>query len=223
MNTTPAPAPDVRARILAAVRSHPAPARQVGTRRRWAGVAYGFLALGLVAVRLGPHAGTRPASYVVLLTLAWLLVAVAVTWAGVSRGRSMLGRPAVFQIAVVSLTPVALLVLWWPLALAWPGTLENDSGLSDIVQCIGATALLALGPLLAFTYARRATDPVHPWLGGATLGVAAGGWGAAAMVSICRHSSASHMAYGHVFPVLHVAALGACVGARFLAVRIDRS
>jgi hypothetical protein len=217
--------PEVRARVLAAVALEPTPARGASWWIKWEGrlaLACGFTVLAAVWYRLGVHPGTRPPAYIATLVAAWLLVAIAATWAGVARGGSMLGRPLGWRAAAVALTPLAMLALWWPIAQSWPTTLENDSGLFELEQCLVGTGLLGIGPLLAFLFMTRGTEPVRPWLSGAALGVAAGGWGAVALVIICRHASASHMIIGHVLPVALMALIGAALGARALAIRADR-
>ncbi len=213
------PSPDVRARVLAAVRLAPAPPRRASAIEPWIAYACGFAILGAVWYRLGVHPGVRPRAYIAALDAAWLLVAAAATFWGVARGGSMLGRSAGWKAAVAALTPVAMLALWWPMAQAWPSTLESDSGWFAVAQCVVGTGLLGIGPLLAFLYVRRRSDPVRPWLSGAALGGAAGAWGAVALVIICRHASASHMILGHVVPVALMALIGAALGARALAIR----
>ncbi len=223
MSSVPLPSAAVRARVLAEARRSPALSRDVGARRRVGALAAGAALSVAIGARLGVHEGTRPLAYVVALTCAWLLVALGMTWAGVARGRSMLGRAEGSRAAAVAATPLALLALWWALAMVWPQTLANDSGWFEVVQCLVGTTLLGLGPLLAFLYLRRASEPVNPWLGGAALGAAAGAWGAAALIVICRHASPSHMVLGHVLPVVLVAGLGALLGGPVLAVRARRS
>jgi hypothetical protein len=219
----PLPSAGLRARVLAEARGVPVPPRTVGARRGVGVLAAGFAVTLAVGVRLGAHPGARPLAYIVGVTCAWLAVAGAATWAGVARGQSMLGRTEGWRAAAVSATPLALLALWWALAMVWPQTMENDAGWFEVTQCLVGTGLLGVGPLLAFLYLRRASEPVNPWLGGAALGVAAGSWGAAALIVICRHASPSHMLLGHVAPVLLLAALGAWLGGRVLAVRARRS
>jgi len=217
---SPLPPADMRARVLAAVRRSPVPTRAQGARRRIASVAAGFALTLAVGMRLGVHPGARPSGYIWLLSGAWLLIAVTATWAGVARGASMIGRATAWKIAVIMLVPVGMLGLWWPIALSWPSTMEGDSGgLYEIVRCLVGTALLAIGPLLAFGYALRESVPVDPRLSSAAIAAASGAWGATALVIICRHASASHMVFGHVLPVMLLSAFGAFVGARTLGLR----
>lgn len=217
---SPQPPPDVRTRVLDAVRRNPAPTRAQGVRRRIGSVVAGFALTLAVGVRLGVHLGARPVGYIGLLAVAWLLIAATATWAGVARGASMIGRAIAWKIAVIVLVPLGMLGFWWPIALSWPSTMDGDSGgLYEIVRCLVGTALLAIGPLLAFAYALRESAPVDPRLSSGAIGAASGAWGAVALVIICRHASASHMVFGHVLPVVLLSAFGAFIGSRTLGLR----
>jgi hypothetical protein len=218
----PVPSPDIRSRVLAAVELERAPTRGAAERQQVAALVCGFAVLGGVWVRLGVHPGTRPVAYIATLVGAWLLLTVVATWGGVARGRSMLGRPQALKAAVAGLTPLAMLAVWWPIAQGWPSTLENESGAFEVAQCVVGTGLLGIGPLLAFLFTHRGSEPIRPWLSGAALGVAAAGWGALALVIICRHASRSHIILGHISPIFLMAALGAALGSRVLAIRSDR-
>jgi hypothetical protein len=218
----PGPSAELRARILDAARRSPSPPRGARASEQAFAMVCGFAVLGGVWVRLGVHPGTRPLAYIVLLVAAWTFVAVASTWGGVLRGASMLGRSAASKAVVAGLTPIALAALWWPLAEVWPSTLERDSGWFAIAQCLVGTGLLGIGPLLAFLYVNRRSQPVQPWLSGAALGASAGVWGAVALVIICRHASASHILLGHVLPVALMALIGAAFGQWALAIRANR-
>ncbi|MCL2447595.1 MAG: NrsF family protein [Polyangiaceae bacterium] len=215
------PSAVLRARVLGAVRRHPAPPRRARAFEGPIALSCGFGLIIPLWVRLGVYPGARPLAYIVALVAAWLLVALVASWAGVSRGRSMLGRAASWKASVAILTPVALLALWWPLAEAWPSTLVNDSGWFNVLECTVGTGLLAIGPLLAFLFVNRRSEPVRPWLSGAAFGAAAGGWGAVPLVVICRHASAPHMIFGHVAPVGWMALVGAALGRWALAIRFD--
>jgi hypothetical protein len=174
-----------------------------------------------VAIIHGPEARGRPVAYVVELEVFWGALAVLATWAGVTQGRSMLGRPASLRLAVAALTPVALLLAWLPVALSWPATLHDASSLRSHVVCIVMTFAFAAGPLVAFARLRRASDPVNPRLAGAALGAAAGAWGAVAHGIICGYTSPVHIVLGHVLPVALLAAAGVAVGDRVVALRAE--
>ncbi|MGO9832732.1 MAG: NrsF family protein [Polyangiaceae bacterium] len=215
-----APSADLRSRVLEMVAREPAPANTVGARRRVFVVARGIAVASLVWMAVmahGPEAHGRPLAYVIELDGLWLVLAVTATWAGVSRGRSMLGRPTSWKAMVATLTPVALLLTWIPIALAWPKTLHDGSGLHAHVVCVVMTWVFAAGPLVAFVRLRRASDPVSPRLAGAALGAAAGAWGAVAHALICGYTSPVHIVLGHVLPVALLAAVGVVVGDHLVA------
>jgi hypothetical protein len=215
------PSPELRERVLAAARREPVAPSHEGARRRVAVVLRGFVLAGAIAAAAaihGPVARTpRPLGCTLSLALLWLLLAVAATWAGVDRGRSMLGRPRRWRIAVATLTPVALFAAWLPVAFAWPQTLADTAPLRAHLICIAVTMALAAGPLIALAWLRRGSDPVSPRLTGAALGAAAGAWGDAAHVFICGHTAPAHIAVGHVLPVVLLTLVGVVIGDRVVA------
>jgi hypothetical protein len=89
--------------------------------------------------------------------------------------------------------------------------------------CFVFTSLFALGPLVAFAYLRRGSDPVHPRALGAALGAAAGAWGTMLINAHCAFTSPAHVAFGHVLPVALLAAVGALIGGRLFGVRSGAS
>jgi len=216
----PAPSMDLRARVLDAIARKPAYARPSGARRRAASLAlaFAFVSAGAAILASRPGSGPPPA-YVFTLFASWAALACASTWAGVGRGRSMLGRPAVWRVWVVVVTPAALLATWLLVAFAWPQTLRGASGPENHVVCIGMTLLFAAAPLVAFAALASGSEPVTPRLAGAALGAACGAWGAAAHVLVCRVTDAEHMLVGHILPVILLVAIGTFVGDRVLAVR----
>ena len=222
MSPTPPPA-ELRARILAAAAAEPATPLAEGARRRTLALLLGFaLPVALSVCLGGPHSGARPWSYVVLLALAWLAVGIAATWGGVARGQSMLGRPAAMRLAVATLTPAALLATSMVAALAWPQTMADDATMTTHVVCVVFTVLCALGPLAAFAFVRRRSDPVAPRLTGAAIGAASGAWAALAIELHCSHASPSHIVLGHVLPVVMLTLLGVLVGDGVVAIRAAR-
>jgi hypothetical protein len=214
----PLPA-ELRARVLEAVACEPVPTRAVGRLRqiRTLVLGFGFL-LGLLALA-GPRNAGRPPGYVVAMLLAWLPVASLATWAGVARGRSMLGRSAMIRAAVVVLTPLALLVTWAVVAMIWPSTLHDSSGPKQHVICDAATFVLSLGPLLAFAAIRRGSDPVTPRLTGAAIATVAAAWSAIVLNLLCAFTAPIHILLGHVAPVVLLALIGTVLTARTVAVR----
>jgi hypothetical protein len=210
---------DLRARILEAAGREPVRSRAYGARRRVVVLAFGFAATIAVLLLLGcPYVGRRPLAYVAALAGAWALVAGWATWAALARGRSMLGRPAGERVAIALLTPAALLACALVGSLAWPQTIDGRGGLRSSVICAAFTALFAMGPLVAFAFLRKNSDPVAPRHSGAALGAAAGAWGALGIELYCTRPTPWHVFSGHVAPVLALALVGALLGGSFLRV-----
>jgi hypothetical protein len=213
------PPPELRSRILDALERDPVPTRAMGARRQTRALLLGFGALlGTLAV-IGPKMHHRSPGYVAALVFVWLFIAALATWAGVAPGKSMLGRSAAWRIAVVVLTPVALMSGWAIAALAWPSMLHDASGPSRHLICDAVTFVLAIGPLFAFGFVRRESDPVSPRLTGAAIGTAAAAWAAVVLHLICGYTSAVHILVGHVAPVLVIALVGSVLTARTVAIR----
>jgi hypothetical protein len=214
---------DLRARVMAAVRAEPVAARQVGVRRR-AGlvtVALVFWAATVSFLIGRPGLRGRPLGYVVALTLVWILVAAAATWAGVARGRSMLGRGVAWKMVAATLTPVALLAASIACGNLWRQSATDGLWGSAYLACLVGTAAFALGPLAVFMATRRASDPVVPRVTGAAIAAAAGAWGALGIELHCRYTSPLHVLIGHALPVALLALVGTIVGARLLAIRSE--
>lgn len=221
------PPAELRARVLAASRREPVEPAAAGQRRQWTVIARGFAvasAICILAAIHGSEAKTpRPLGCTLSLELLWGALAVAATWAGVNRGRSMLGQPKSLRFSVATLTPAAMLAAWLPVAFAWPQTLQDPASLHAHLICIVMTMTLAAGPLVAFIYLRRASDPVSPRLTGAALGAAAGAWGDAAHVLICGYTAPTHILIGHILPVALLTGVGWVLGDRVVALRATRS
>jgi Negative regulator of sigma F len=211
--------PELRDRVLAAVEREPVPTREEGARGRARAVALGFGSLIAVLVFLGVRAHGRPPGYIAAVFLTWFPIAAAATWAGVGQGRSMLGRPAGWLVAVVALTPVALLAGWAAVAMVWPSTFHDASGPHQHLVCDLATFGFSIGPLLAFRRLRRGTDAVTPWLTGAAIGTAGAAWGALALHLVCGFTAPVHILLGHIAPVVFITLAGALLTARRVAVR----
>jgi hypothetical protein len=135
----------------------------------------------------------------------------------------MLGRSKAWRIAVAALTPAAMLAAWLPVAFAWPQTLIDTSGLRAHLICVVTTLALAAGPLVAFAWLRRGSDPASPRLTGAALGAAAGAWGDVAHVPICGFTAPAHILIGHILPVVLLALVGVIIGDRVVALRAEAS
>jgi hypothetical protein len=216
---TPLPPADLRARVLSAARSEPVAPRPAGAWHRTLTACVGVgAAFGVLLSIGGPGVYGRPATYTLVLAALWALVCAVGAWAGVSRGPSMLGRPATWRVLVVILAPLALILTAQLAGALWPPPfLLADTG--KHLECIEFTTLMALGPLIAFMFLRRGSDPVAPRLTGAAIGTVSGAIGAVCIELRCSHATLFHVAAGHVLPVVMLAVLGALVAGRVVAVR----
>ena len=218
--STQGPSADLRARVLAAASAEPMPTRSAGLVRRAAVVAVGMvLSLLVLAYIGGPQPDGRPIAYFLTIAALWTGVVLVASWAGVGRGKSMLGRPASMRWIVAALTPAALVVATLLAGLCWPATISEPSTIHDHLLCIELGSLMAIGPLVAFAFVRRDSDPVAPRLTGAAVGAVAGAWGGLFIELRCGHCSVEHVVLGHVVPVVVFALAGALIAGSVISVR----
>jgi hypothetical protein len=207
--------PGLRDRVLGAARSQPSPTIGTVSRARIAAIAFGFVPLVAIFQVIGGCAlSGRPFGYVVLNGIGWGVLTIGATWGALGRGGSMLGRPWQWLAAITVATPVLLLGIAYLGYVWWPDAAAGDCPAIAHVKCFLFGMLMALGPLAAFAYARRYTDPVHPRLTGAAVGAAAGAWGALAIGMHCPGTMPFHVLAGHVTPVFFLTLLGVWIGAR---------
>ncbi len=211
------PTAALRARILGAARAVPAPARQASFRAQALAIAGGVgTSLAVLLAIGGPGSYGRPSGYYLTLALMWLGISLIGAWLGVARGRSMLGRPAWVRVLVALVTPLGLAVTA-ALAASLVPPFVKVTDLHDHLRCGGFATAFAVGPLVAFTFVRRGSDPVAPRVTGAAMGAVAGALGALGIELRCSHAGLFHVVVGHVVPVAALALLGAVVVSRFLA------
>jgi len=170
-----------------------------------------FIAWG--GIRMGP----RPDRLVLQTALGSAVLAAGFAIVAFGRGRSMLGRPRAWLLTQVLLTP-ALLFGWRLLASArYPNMMVQWLDRPGF-RCFNLSMILALAPLLAALWLRRASDPLHPLLTGAASGAAVGA-GVWVLVDLwCPVSYVPHLLLGHVLPLLLSIALSALLGSRIIAV-----
>src|SRR5262249_4096481 len=108
-------------------------------------------------------------------------------------------------------------------AAVWPQTNVDASTLANHTSCARFTFVSALGPLIAFAFYRRRSDPVAPRLTGLAIGAASGAWGALTIELHCGHTSLTHVMIGHLVPVAVLMLVGVLVGHFVVAVRAQRA
>ena len=216
-NSQGGPTPDLKRRVLTAVQAQPAPARR-GVRRRW------WLTLGIsiaTVLAIFAHFGgirtyDRPTALVLWTCLGWSVAASAAAALVVARGGSMVGRSTRSLLGVIVVTPFALLA--WKVAVtlpfgpemmaAWPGR--------PGFRCLGLSLVMSAPLFVALVVIRWRSDPVHPAVAGAALGITAG-VAAGTLVDLwCPVAYVPHVLLGHILPLAIVATFGAWAGRRLL-------
>jgi hypothetical protein len=215
--TTRDPSAEMKLRVLAAVQAEPAPTRQAAHRRAW--LALGIAAATAVAIFAhfgGVRATGRPGLLILLTCLGWSVVGSVAAALAVARGRSMLGRSSAALIILIAAAPLVLLA--WKVGATmpfgaemmapWPGRLG--------FRCLGLSLAMAAPLLVALLVMRRRSDPVHPGITGAALGITAG-IAAGTLVDLwCPVAYLPHVLLGHILPLVVAAGFGAWAGRRLL-------
>ena len=211
------PASDMKARILAAVQAEQAPTRSETRQRGWLTLAIAVAA----AVAIFAHFGgiriyDRPAPLVLWTCLGWSVATSAAAAFAVARGGSALGRSTASLIIVIAATPLFLLA--WKIGVTLPFGAEMMAPWPGRpgFRCLALSLAMAAPLLAALVVMRRRSDPVHPGVAGAALGITAG-VAAGTLVDLwCPVAYLPHVLLGHILPLLVVASFGAWAGRRLL-------
>ena len=210
---------DLRARILEEAKKTPAPTRSEHQKRVAVVVTIGTLATTALFFAMGGFArGTRPVELMVFTAGFAILSAAVLTRLSAPRRPSPLPGPRqVLVAACVSAAPV-LAVSVLAATFIWPPEAE-DVAMKSHVACALMTVVQGALPLVVLIVPRRGSDPVHPVVTGAALGMTAGAWTAAMAYLRCPHAEAGHCVLAHVAPTILLTAIGALLGRMFLRVR----
>jgi hypothetical protein len=211
------PLPELKGRVLAAVQAEAAPTQRAVRQRGW-------LTLGIsaaIAIAIFAHFGGirvsgRPGLLVVFTCLGWSAVASAAAAVAVARGRSMLGRSTAALLILIGAAPLVLLA--WRVGVTVPFGPEMTAPWPGRpgFRCLGLSLAMAAPLLVALLVMRRRSDPVHPGIAGAALGITAG-VAAGTLVDLwCPIAYLPHVLLGHILPLLVAAAFGAWAGRRLL-------
>jgi|HubBroStandDraft_6_1064221.scaffolds.fasta_scaffold266894_1 hypothetical protein len=214
------PSPELKARVLAAAARETSPDRRaVSGRVMRASVGAAAVCSTLFLTMGGVRAVERPIAFVLGTAAGWVGIATCATWASARRGK-MVGRSLVLFLSAV-VTPIAL-GIWY---LAWVNGWGHGFGApappSRAFVCLTLSLVLAVGPFAVLTLGRWATDPVHPRVAAAAIGVTAGAWAGVMMDLHCEHADLFHVMVGHVTPALVLAVVGALLGEQLLGVRAE--
>jgi hypothetical protein len=207
----------LKRRVLAAVQAEPAPTNTAVRQRGW--LTFGVcaaIAVAIFAEAGGVRTFDRPGLLIVWTSIGWIVAASAAGAFGVARGRSMLGRSTTSLVMLILALPLVLLA--WKIGVTipfGPQMTEQWPGRPGF-RCLGLSLAMAAPLLVAFVVIRRQSDPVHPGIAGAVLGITAG-VAAGTLVDLwCPVAYLPHVLLGHILPLLLVALLGAWAGRRLL-------
>jgi hypothetical protein len=210
---------DLKARVLAATAQERAATRRQVVRRETLLLVGSLTAQLVIFLAFGGLRLDGRASTCALGTaVGGALIAATAAWISLQRGRSMLGRPRMWLLAVIVLVPLALFgwKIWW--SAQYAGALEVVQGRIGY-RCFGLSLALAVVPLAAFLWARRSSDPTHPRALGAAAGVAIGASSWTLVDCWCPVAHPAHLLIGHVLPLVLLALMGMLIGGWMVAVR----
>lgn len=213
---------DLRARVLAAAKAEPSPTRTEHQRRLLLVVVMAALATATMFFVMGGfHSGARPMEMIAFTAGSGLAAALVVGRLATPARGSMLARPRSMLVAACVLAAPLLALVALGATLAWPGPAGEAVHARVHVACGAMTFVQGVLPLVALFLTRRGTDPVHPVITGAALGMTAGGWTAMMAYMRCPHAAAAHCVMAHVAPTILLTVVGAVLGAVILRPRSD--
>jgi hypothetical protein len=213
------PSSELRARVLAEIGRTPAATRGEQKKRIAIIAAAGALATTALFFAMGGFTrGARPTELIAFTAGSGLLAALVMTRLS-SRGDSMLGRPRPTLVLACVLAAPLLACAAFAATIIWPENAAEDVPGHAHVACAAMTLAQGALPLLALLLPRRDSDPVHPAITGAALGMTAGAWTAMMAYLRCPHVPASHCIIAHVVPTLLLTIAGAVLGRFLLRVR----
>jgi hypothetical protein len=213
-------ATDLRARVLAEAARTPSPTRAVYKRRVLLVAAIGALATASLFVGMGGMSpGTRPVEMIAFTAGFGLLAAAVLTRLSSGQRGSMLGRPRSVLLSAVIVTAPLLAIAALCATMAWPAQAAEHVGSTANIVCGLMSVAQGALPLIALLLPRRGSDPVHPALTGAALGMTAGAWTVVMAYLRCPHAAAMHCILAHVVPTLVLTVLGAGLGWLLLRVK----
>jgi hypothetical protein len=214
---------DLRDRILARARATPSRTRSASRVTAWLVLPSSIIvAAALFFAFDGAHHGRgRPAWFYAASSLGWAAVAALSMWGAFMRGRSALGLPRGWLVAIAVGTPSLLFAMMFAFAVVHPElTLVHPERIG--LKCLGLTLAAGAFPLMALALVRRGSDPVHPLATGAALGSACGASAGVMVEMWCPVAAPQHVVIGHILPIAVMAMVGASLGARIIALRARR-
>jgi hypothetical protein len=209
----------LRARTLELAKNQPSPTRSsVRTQRRLAVAALMAVPVAFFVAWGGIRMAPRPEALIEETALGAGMIALIAAVAAFGRGRSMLGRSRRVLLAVVILTPLALLSWKVAVSAAHPGMMAEWVERPGL-RCLRLSCILSIVPLLGALVVLRRSDPVHPTLLGMAIGAAVGGSSWVLVDLWCPVAYVPHLLLGHVLPLVLAVGTGALLGRHVLVPR----
>jgi hypothetical protein len=209
---------DLRDRVLAEVAKTQAPTRAEHQRRVMMIAIVGALATTTLFFAMGGfRQGARPMELVAFTAGSGLLAAIVLT--RMSTSGPLLGHPRSILVAACVIAAPLLAIAAACSTMIWPDLANEEIPMHSHMACAAITLAQGALPLVALLLPRRESDPVHPAITGAALGMTAGAWTAMMAYLRCPHVPASHCILAHVVPTLVLTATGALLGRFLLRVR----
>ncbi len=214
------PSNELRERVFAAAKETPSLTRSQLQTRIFAIVAIGAVATTALFFAMGGFVrGTRPLELVCFTAGFGLFSAIVLTRLAADRGKSMLGRPRSWLITACVVAAPILAIVAFAAPHLWPENASEPVTEQVHIRCALATIVQGALPLVVLLVPKRGSDPVHPVITGAALGMTAGAWTAMMAYLRCPHAAAGHCIIAHVVPTLVLTALGALLGRVLLRLR----
>jgi len=224
------PSPELKQRVLAAVQNTPAPTADEHQRQAIGAIVGSTIAGLALAIAVGmalhwhginevkPQSPPRTITVLLESFIGSLAIAAIAVYFAAARGRSMLGRSRQVMAAAVVLAPIAVFVVKRAIGGQVPGLVTSDYGQAGL-KCLSISFLTGALPLAAVLYLRRFSDPIHPRLSGAGIGLSAGMLTWLVVDLWCPVCYVPHLLLGHVLPTVTFIAVGAVAGGYFLRIR----
>jgi hypothetical protein len=215
--TLPSHLDDLKRRTLAEVSRRSAPTRPQARTRALIAYAAATTAMAVVFFAAGgiEHSRGRPLVYTVLMAAGACAIALVATAAALGRGTSMLGRSLRVLALVAALVPVGTFV--W--LVAWHNRYADPFSRIGY-RCLGLTLAMGIAPLVVTAFLRAGSAVRAPKASGAAIGAVCGAWAGVGVDLWCPLTEPTHIAIGHVLPILVLVAIGAIVGHSVLRMRV---
>jgi hypothetical protein len=207
---------ELKDRVLAEASRTEAPTRAQATSRARVAYLAAAIAMSIVFFAAGgiEHSSARPIGYTLLMASGACVIAAIATTAALGRGSTMLGRSLRGLALVAALVPVGTFV--W--LVAWH-SVYSDPFKRIGYRCLGLTLAMGVAPLIVTAVLRAGTAIRAPKASGAAIGAVCGAWGGIGVDLWCPLSAPTHVAIGHVLPIVILVIVGALVGHLVLRMR----